>query len=414
MLRRSTWTLADQGLWAVSNFGLGVLVARMVSPAEFGAFSVCFTLYLLAVGASRAVASEPLLVRHSGRRDEHRAVAVAASAGLATAVGLGAGALVVAAGAAWSGSLGRTLMALGVLLPALLLQDALRYGFLAAGRPEKAFVNDGVWAIAQVGLVLAASALMGRTAVTMVAAWAGAGAVAALAGCVQAGVVPLLREGLAWGSAQRSLSGPFLAEFALTLGLQQLILLAVVPLASLEALGAVRAGQILLGPLRVVILSLAMVAVPEGVRFSEDNRGSERGAALFVSSLSVLCGLVYGGLAMAIPDRIGEHLLGRQWGPASRLLLPLVTAILAYAAMNGPLAGLRVLAAARQSLRARATGAALALIAGVAGAATHGAIGAAWGLAVAGLLSAAVYWWQFEDALGRARRRGALPGGEAG
>jgi len=41
-------------------------------------------------------------------------------------------------------------VALGVVLPAMLLQDSWRFAFFAAGRGSRAFLNDVCWTIALV------------------------------------------------------------------------------------------------------------------------------------------------------------------------------------------------------------------------------------------------------------------------
>ena len=61
--------------------------------------------------------------------------------------------------------------------------------------------------------------------------------------------------------------------------------------------------------------------------------------------------------------------------------------------------GLRSLAAAKRSLRARCIDGVLTLFFGVAGAYLAGAKGVAWGYAVTGCLRSLNAWWQFSRAL---------------
>jgi len=71
VIQRAGWSFADQALNSGTNFALSVVIARNVGAAEFGAFGLVFSCYLLAVGFTRAVAGEPLLVRASvGDADE--------------------------------------------------------------------------------------------------------------------------------------------------------------------------------------------------------------------------------------------------------------------------------------------------------------------------------------------------------
>ena len=63
----SFWSVADQGLFAVSNFVLNLILARWLSAADYGAFSLAFTLFLLLGTVHTALVVEPLLVFGAGR-----------------------------------------------------------------------------------------------------------------------------------------------------------------------------------------------------------------------------------------------------------------------------------------------------------------------------------------------------------
>ena len=82
--RRASWGVADQALSSLTNFGLAVVLARGLSPEGFGAASVTFAVYVLALNGSRSLTSEPLTVRHShlGRADWGRHAADALGAAL--------------------------------------------------------------------------------------------------------------------------------------------------------------------------------------------------------------------------------------------------------------------------------------------------------------------------------------------
>jgi O-antigen/teichoic acid export membrane protein len=59
---RGTSALADQGLFAVGNFLLNVFLARWLTPHEYGAFSIAFSLFLLIGTIHTAFFTEPMLV----------------------------------------------------------------------------------------------------------------------------------------------------------------------------------------------------------------------------------------------------------------------------------------------------------------------------------------------------------------
>src|SRR3954470_23333844 len=56
------WAIADQGLFAVSNLLVNVLLARGLAPAEYGAFATAYTVLLLVTGFHSALLIEPMLV----------------------------------------------------------------------------------------------------------------------------------------------------------------------------------------------------------------------------------------------------------------------------------------------------------------------------------------------------------------
>jgi O-antigen/teichoic acid export membrane protein len=64
---RGAWAVADQGFFALSAFLINIMLARELAPAEFGAYSVAFTIYLLVGVPYSAMCLEPMLVFGAGR-----------------------------------------------------------------------------------------------------------------------------------------------------------------------------------------------------------------------------------------------------------------------------------------------------------------------------------------------------------
>jgi len=64
------WAVMDQGLFAVSNFTLNVLLARWLAPTDYGAFSVAYTIFLLLGTFHTAILTEPMLVFGPGKYKE--------------------------------------------------------------------------------------------------------------------------------------------------------------------------------------------------------------------------------------------------------------------------------------------------------------------------------------------------------
>jgi len=59
---KGSLAIADQGLFAGSNFLLNVLLARWLAPADYGAFALAFSLFLLLAGFHNAALIEPMTV----------------------------------------------------------------------------------------------------------------------------------------------------------------------------------------------------------------------------------------------------------------------------------------------------------------------------------------------------------------
>jgi O-antigen/teichoic acid export membrane protein len=398
--RRVGWGLADQVFSSLTNLALSIFVARSVDPESFGAFAIGFATYLLVLGISRALTSEPLTVRFSAASKSDWREASSASTGSALVLGVAGGAVCLAVGALAGGALGQVLVALGVALPGLILQDAWRFAFLSGGSPARAFLNDLLWAVA---LVAIAPLLIGsgHTSVFwLTLAWGGAATIAAAAGMVQSGIVPRPMQFFAWLRQQRGLAPAYLGEFLALTGSRSVTMYAVGAIAGLVAAGAIRAAQILFGPLNTLFLGLRLVAVPEAVRLVERRSAAHlqrfcRLMAVGMVGITVVSAIVI----LLLPAGIGRMLLGETWTVAEQVTLPLAFFMMGGAISISAVVGLRALGAARRSLRSRSWASAVQVVGGVGGAAVGGAAPAAWGLAVGVWFAVLIWWMQFRLAV---------------
>ena len=69
-LGKGFWAIMDQGLFAASNFALNIMLARWLTPTDYGAFSVAYTLFLLFGTFHTALLTEPMLVFGPGKYKE--------------------------------------------------------------------------------------------------------------------------------------------------------------------------------------------------------------------------------------------------------------------------------------------------------------------------------------------------------
>lgn len=64
---QGAWAIADQGLFALANVLLNVLLARWLRPDEYGAFAVAYSCFLFIGAFHTALLTEPLLVFGPGK-----------------------------------------------------------------------------------------------------------------------------------------------------------------------------------------------------------------------------------------------------------------------------------------------------------------------------------------------------------
>jgi O-antigen/teichoic acid export membrane protein len=60
--KKAGYAVTDQGLIAGSNFVLGILLARWLSPGQYGAYALGFSVYLLLVLLYQSLVSEPMVI----------------------------------------------------------------------------------------------------------------------------------------------------------------------------------------------------------------------------------------------------------------------------------------------------------------------------------------------------------------
>jgi len=392
VLRRLTWGLADQAVTILVSFLVGVVVARQLGALQFGAFSLAWVTYGVVLNISRGLGTDPLAVRFSGLERPVWRTAVAKSSGMAIVVGLGTGAICALVGLLLGGHAGQAFIALGIVLPGLMLQDSWRFAFFASGQGGKAFVSDITWALGLVPLLYLASQ---HASVTLfVLAWGGAGVFAALVSGLQAGILPRPILARRWLSEHRDLSLRYLTENLTLSGAYQLRIYGLGALAGVAAVGTVRGAEMLLGPFFIVLSGIGLVAVPEAARVL---RRSVRALPLFCLALGgaqALAALGWGLLLLfALPDKWGHALLGEVWLTASALVLPATLSVACAGFNTGAAAGLRALGIARRSLKAQLCASAFYLVGGVVGGALDGARGSAWGAACATFAAAFVWWY---------------------
>jgi hypothetical protein len=287
------------------------------------------------------------------------------------------------------------------VLPLVLLQDGWRGALIGAGRPAAAALNDSIWTVSQFAAVGWLLATGWTSASALVLTWGLTGGLAAVFGIVQTGAVPRLQDTRRWLITHWNQSRFFLAEWVLVLGAAQTSLLLVAASGSVRDIGALRAAQVLLGPLNLVAGSAFDFLISELARRSNMRpRELLRAAVLTSGTLGLLC-LSWGAVLLALPSSIGHQLLGDTW-PLTRDVLPAsILWACAIVLSTGPAVVLRVLGRARVSFEINAMTVPLLIVLGLVGLHLGGAAGAAAGFALANWLTAPVWWIRLRAAAAR-------------
>ena len=398
---RFGWGVADQAVSSLTNFLLAVVIAKALGPPEFGAFNLAFTTYLVSMGISRALTTEPLAVRFSTCPEEEWRSGVAAATGTTAVVGLISGSACLVVGIVGDGPVADAFLPLGLVMPGLLLQDCWRLAFFPAGKGRAAFVNDLVWGVVlfpALTLVL----VRGENVLTWgTFAWGASATVAAVQGALYSRTLPRIARARKWWQAQRDLASRFVMQSVVYASAGQFVYWGVAALAGLAAVGALRAGLILLGPLNMVFTGLGLVAVPEGARMLLEGTTRLRRLCKELAAFLGVVATAWGVVAYFLPSSIGSWLLGENWEAGHRVILPLIVMMVSIGIASGPITGLRALGAASSILRVGLVVAALNLSGALAGTYVNGAYGAAWGMGLANAGGAIAGWREFELAARR-------------
>ena len=305
LVGRVGWAVIDQGFVSLANFGLGVVVARLVSPTEFGAFGVAFTVYLVVLNVARGFAILPLTIRFGGDPTEFRRGAAEAT-GVAFAIGVGGSVVCLAIAVLVGGLPEIALAALAAALPGLLVQDAWRFVLFTSRRGPVAIINDLVATVVMATFIVMVVAFDTVSVFTMVLCWGGGGTAAALVGILQTKIRPEPSRTIRWCREHWDITPQFLGSELTQMGGGVLVLFALGTLVDLAAVGSIRGAQLLLGPAYVLYIGVHLSMIPEAARLTGSLVRFRR-IALFSSTALAVAGAGWGLVLLLLPDSVGRE-----------------------------------------------------------------------------------------------------------
>lgn len=289
LLGGSAWGLADQVLISATNFGTMVLLARSLGAAEFGAFTLCYLVLLLANSLQTALVTQPHNILASPLEGAaYRNYTTSAAVGQLVVAAVFA--LLALTGAAVAPLLGwhrrALLLALTVAVPAWQLQEFARRAFYTKGQLRSAFLNDLMSYGGQLALVLLLIHQRLLTAPMALYVIAGTSAVAAFAGFWS--IRRQLRGHLSLGAFRESWAiSKWLSAATLTSWLaSQMYPVLTAAIVGVSATGVLRALQNLIAPTQVLANAFQMVVTPQASR--EHALGGSRAAGVFLARGSML------------------------------------------------------------------------------------------------------------------------------
>ena len=407
--RRFGWGVADQAVSSLTNAAVSFYVARELGAAQFGAFSLAYVTYSLVVNASRGLATDPLAVRYSSAELPVWRRAVAGSTGTAIAVGGVASLCVLTAAVLLGGTTKMAFIALGMMLPGLMLQDSWRFAFFALGRGSQACLNDTIQGVALVPALLLLKLTHHSDVFSFVLAWGASANIAAAVGPFQARVIPRVDQAWAWIWQHRDLGPRYLLENTANSASGQVRIYGVGLILGLSAVGYLEAAALLMGPFMALLMGTLLVTVPEAARVLQ--RSPERlwRFCLVLGAGLGLAAFAWGAtLILLMPLGLGHLLIGPIWRQAYPLMLPTTLWFTGTGVGIGASAGLRALGASRRSLLAQTSYSVVSVIIYLIGAYYGGAMGAAVAGAIA-VVPGTVFWW-YQLRAGPARRQRQIPG----
>jgi O-antigen/teichoic acid export membrane protein len=403
--------IMDQGLFALSNFALNVMLARWLAPRDYGAFTVAFTAFLFLGTFHSALLTEPMLVfgsaRYGGRFAEYVSVLLWAHWVL---VGAGSGVLLAAglvAGLFDHGALPRALLGFALAGPFILLMWLLRRACYLQRRPQwAACAGAGYLVLMVAGLAL----LNDRGWLSMSSALALLGVAGALTSAwlsLRLGVaLPALRGDRLARDAVRAhweYGRWAAAAMVLTWAPGDIYYLLLPMWRGLDASAALKALINLTMPIRNTNIALALVILPRLVR----TRGTQefgRLAALATAALAALSVLYW--LPVVVFRRpVMAWLYGGRYGAGLETLALLGAFLLLSAGVDILGGALRALERPDQVFRANVLATAVALTVGLWSTIAWGVPGAAVGLVLSSVVRAAAMWRYYRAGEAAAPRR---------
>jgi len=316
---------------------------------------------------------------------------IAVTAGVVSAVVFAVAGIVVGV----ASELGRCLLVIAVLAPGLTLQEFWRTASFAARRARTAAANDFLWALGQTAAFATLLLTTHITAAGSLIAW-GAGAwLAAAIGSAQLSIRPRF-DARAFQSARQWVGvGTW---FTGVTAASSIGLYAVAAIVALEAgnhdLGLFRVVQgSLFGPVQLVTIGADSVFLPHLVRSTQSTKATGLAAAVRFSLAMTVAVTAYGIVLLLSGHLLLVRVFGSAYGPAAKLIFPMLMAFAIGAAGHGASVLLRARSRGRALLTMQLSATAAQTLAVILLVRPYGVLGATWGYAIGSAVAISLSWF---------------------
>jgi O-antigen/teichoic acid export membrane protein len=385
-------TTIDQGVASVSNFAVGVAVARVAGVAGLGAYSLAYTAWLVLAAVHRSLITDPMAIENDlSKPNAHTHV----RSGLAAEFTLGLACML--AFLTMGGvllSLGQHAYGLGFIaiapwLPFLLAQDYWRWiGFMQA-TPTKSLANDLVFLIVQMAMFGFLVIFGIRSTVLAIGAWGIGALVSTIYGLRQFHSRPSLYEGTTRLRMRWRMSKWLLGTSTSSWGASQAAVILTGVILGPVGLGGLKAATSLVsGPALVLVQAGGSVGLPEASR-SLSRRGwpGLRRVERFVTLAGFLSVSLVALVILLFGHQLLTGLYGSQFGKYSNIANILSVSFLVMALGLGAILSLKATRQTRKLFTMGLVSLVGSIVAVGVLAPIYGLNGAAWALVVSSSLT---------------------------
>jgi len=153
--KRVGFSILDQGLFSGANFLLNILLARWLTPEEYGAFAVAFSGFLISFGFYNSLILDPLMVFGSTKSESIFPDYIKKMMLLQTCINISIFVILFLIGVVSKGSFRTALIGMSVYTPLVLSIWFLRSIFYVNFHPRKATAISLIYSVLLLGTLIA-------------------------------------------------------------------------------------------------------------------------------------------------------------------------------------------------------------------------------------------------------------------